>query len=561
MRYTEKLHAQQLISLCKQKDISEVIISPGSRNAPLVIGFTEDVFFTCFSIVDERCAAFFALGIAQKKRKPVALICTSGSAVLNYYPAIAEAYYSEIPLLVLSADRPPQKIDIGDGQTIRQSHVFRPHILYSDDLVEFNHLAQTKQRIHNESAINAAINTAVVQKGPVHLNIAFEEPLYRTTQQAIVQPKNIVADAPQGKSLSEAVIKTWKAARKRMIIVGVLPPDSISEKVLHELLQDESILMLSESTSNLQHAKIVNHIDTLLAPIENNPKLLAQLQPDILISIGGMVVSKKIKKFLRDYSPKNHYHIGPSTAYDTYFSLNEHFDAPINESLETLAKHKATQSFAPYWITQQRRSIEAQQHYLSQIAWSDFRAFNTVFTTLPKGYEVHLSNSSTVRYAQLFKPPKQVDFYCNRGTSGIDGSTSTAIGHAWASPRQNLLITGDLSFFYDSNALWIDAVPRNFKIIIINNQGGGIFKILPGNADSENFERYFVTRHQLTAEHLCNQFDYAYFSASSEDDLHKNLADFYNFSTKPAVLEVFTGDAPHHEILLNYFISLKDLYI
>lgn len=559
MRYTEKLHAQQLISLCKQKGISEIVISPGSRNAPLVIGFTEDKFFTCFSVVDERCAAFFALGIAQKKGKPVAIVCTSGSAALNYYPAIAEAFYSEIPLLVLSADRPPHKIDIGDGQTIRQSRVFSPHVLYSNELVEVKSLNEHKELVHNESAINAAINTAMIQKGPVHLNVAFEEPLYKTTAEILAQPKNIIAEAPKGRSLSEAFIKTWKAAKKRMIIVGVLPPDSISKKILNELLQDQSILMLTENTSNLWHQNIINHIDTVLAPIEDQPELLETLQPDLLVSIGGMVVSKKIKKFLREYAPKSHYHLGPSTAYDTYFALKEHFDAPIEDSLKTLIQYEGTENYATYWLTRQRKSFEAQQQYLSEIPWSDFKAFQQVLSTLPNRSEVHISNSSSIRYAQLFKLPESMHFYCNRGTSGIDGSTSTAIGHAWASKQKNILVTGDLSFFYDSNALWIDDVPKDFKIILINNQGGGIFKILPGNESSKNFERYFETKHQLNAEHLCKQFDYAYFSVNSEETLQKSLIDFYDFSEKPAVLEVHTGNAPHHEILLNYFIFLKDL--
>ena len=174
--------AQSIIELCLAKGVTQIIISPGSRNAPLTIGFTNNPVFTCYSIADERCAGFFAVGIAQQTQKPTALVCTSGSALLNYYPAFAEAFYSQIPLIVISADRPLDKIDIGDGQTIRQSNVFENHSLYNANLNQ-------EASLENDIKINEAINLAITKKGPVHINAPFEEPLYQTVDELMVNPR------------------------------------------------------------------------------------------------------------------------------------------------------------------------------------------------------------------------------------------------------------------------------------------------------------------------------------------------------------------------------------
>src|SRR5690554_1898622 len=181
MHYPKILLAQNLIEIFRQKGIENIVISPGSRNAPLTIGFTSNPEITCYSIVDERCAGFFALGIAQQIRKPVAVVCTSGSALLNYYPALAEAFYSQIPFVVVSADRPVNKIDIGDGQTIRQQNVFSNHILYNANLTE-------EASEENNRKIYEALDISVLKKGPVHINIPFEEPLYETVTELTVKP-------------------------------------------------------------------------------------------------------------------------------------------------------------------------------------------------------------------------------------------------------------------------------------------------------------------------------------------------------------------------------------
>jgi len=553
MQYPKNHLAQTTIQLCKAKEIMHIIISPGSRNAPLTIGFTNDSFFECFSIVDERCAAFFALGIAQQLGKPVALVCTSGSALLNYYPAVAEAFYSDFPLVVLSADRPEHLIGIGDGQTINQKNVFNNHILYSANLIEDN-------QQQNEIEINTAINSAIVDKGPVHINMPFKEPLYDLVNEISVLPQIIPCEINLTKINSqdlEDLLDVWNNASKKMVLAGVNQPNTIEQKWLDEFANDDSVIVFTETTSNLHQHGFFPSIDKIIAPLNNED--FKQLQPDVLVTFGGLVVSKKIKAFLRTYKPKVHWHIDERKANDTFFSLSKHLKLNPNVFFsQFLPKTKASNSSCKsYWLSVKSLRQERHDDYLKSIEFSDLKVFSTLFKAIPNDIVLQLGNSSTVRYAQLFDLNKTVDVFCNRGTSGIDGSTSTAIGCAVANHKQTTLITGDLSFFYDSNALWNNYIPNNFKIIVINNQGGGIFRILPGHKGTKNFETFFETKHQLTAMQLCDMYKFDYVSAANENELNSILPSFFLEENKPKLLEVFTPSTINDTILLNYFNFIK----
>ena len=310
--------AQSLIEIFKAKGIQHIVISPGSRNAPLTIGFTnQQDFFKCYSIADERCAAFFALGMAQQLNQPVALVCTSGSALLNYYPAVAEAFYSQIPLIVVSADRPQNKIDIGDGQTIRQENVFANHSLYNANLTEY-------ASNDNDIKINVAIHEAIVKKGPTHINVPFEEPLYDLVSELSVNPKLLLFEnETYSFILEEKFIQQWNSAKKKLILVGELKPNSIENSIIESLANDDSVVVLTEKTSNLHHETFIDTIDTLITPFTDED--FKEFQPEILITFGGMVVSKRIKAFLRKYKPQEHWHIDSLRAYDTFGSLSQHF--------------------------------------------------------------------------------------------------------------------------------------------------------------------------------------------------------------------------------------------
>jgi len=554
MKYSQKALSQTVIQLCLAKGIDHIVISPGSRNAPLIIGFTEHKAFKTFSIVDERCAAFFALGMAQQKNVPVALVCTSGSALLNYYPAIAEAFYSDIPLVVISADRPTHLIDIGDGQTIRQEGVYANHILYSANCREGD-----AHQSFNELEINTALNTAIALNGPVHVNVPFSEPLYKTTNVPTIEAKNIpfsITPEPFNGN-TDSFLAHWNTAKRKMILVGVLPPNSVEQEYIDKLGEDESVIVLTETTSNLHHPNFFPAIDQLIAPL--NDEQFEALKPDLLVTFGGMVVSKKVKAFLRSYAPQEHYHIDPKRGMDTFFVLSQHFETDFDYFFdnEMFDIKQVKSDYRDKWLTIRDKRLKLHESYVNAIEYSDFKAFSLLFEGVPKNAQLQLANSATVRYAQLFDLNESLEVFCNRGTSGIDGSTSTAIGAAYAASRPAVLITGDLSFFYDSNALWNQYIPENFRIIIVNNSGGGIFRILPGKSETENFSTYFETKHSLRAEQLAKMYGFEYQSTDNEVSLARALDSFFNASEAPKILEIFTPSEVNDRVLLDYFKFIK----
>lgn len=573
--YSDIPVAQTLVLYFKSKGVKNIVISPGSRNAPLTISFTKNSFFNCFSVVDERCAAFFAMGMAQHLQEPVAVLCSSGSAMLNFYPAVAEAFYSDIPLIVVSADRPSYRIDIGDGQTIRQENVLEKHIGYSANLKQdVSHATNTiskygesllgntqeEVQVHNEKEIAKALAVAFDEKYPVHINVPLEEPLYGRVEEPTVQiePRDIEVDFEEPSSEKwEEWSTIWKNSARKMVLVGVNQPNAIESEVLEMLANDPNTLLFTETTSNLHHPAFFESIDSIIAPIEkskNKEELFKKLQPELLITFGGLIVSKKIKAFLREYRPKQHWHIDTKKANNTFYCLTEHIKIHPNTFFEKVGSDGAKDSnFKAFWESKKDNYEEKRNVYLQEIPFSDFLTFDRIIKTIPKGYQVHLANSSTVRYAQLFTLHKSLKVFCNRGTSGIDGSTSTAVGSSIYSEEPTVLLTGDLSFFYDSNALWNTYMRPDFRIVLVNNSGGGIFRILPGKEDTEEFETFFETTHQLSAKHLAEMYGFDHITAKNEDELELGLKEFYAKSEKPKILEVATPRVLNNKILLGYF--------
>ena len=543
--------AQSIIEILRAKGITNIVISPGSRNAPLTIGFASHPDFKCYSIADERSAAFFAVGMAQQIKKPVAVVCTSGSALLNYYPAFAEAFYSQIPFIVISADRPQGKIDIGDGQTIRQENIFANHSLFNANLTE-------NASNENDFLINEAINMAFAKRGPVHINAPFEEPLYETISELSVEPKVISAltkDFIFDEPISEYA-SIWNQSKKKLVLVGVNEPYAIEQKSLDILANDPSVVVMIETTSNLHNPQFINTIDSIITPFTHEDFL--DFQPEIIVTFGGMIVSKRIKAFLRKYQPSHHWHIDDLRAYDTFGCLTKHFVVQPNLFFQSffMLTETVESNYNKYLQSikalRQQKSIE----YLAKIPFTDFKVFEKVIPALPKNSQLQISNSSSIRYAQLFDIEKSIEVFSNRGTSGIDGSTSTAIGAAVGSKKPNVFIAGDIGFLYDSNALWNNYIPKNFKIILINNGGGGIFRILPGHDETPVFNTFFETSHCLTAEHLAKMHDFNYLTASNENTLEENLKVLFSNDEKPTLLEVFTPTLENDKVLLQYFKEL-----
>ncbi|MDA0773455.1 MAG: thiamine pyrophosphate-binding protein [Bacteroidetes bacterium] len=586
MRFTVIPLPQTVVHYCQVHQITHIVISAGSRNAPLTNGFVENPYFKTYSVVDERAAAFFALGIAQQKKQPVALVCTSGSALLNYYPAVAEAYYSDIPLVVLSADRMPHRIDIGDGQTINQNGVFEPHLEgFAKLKPDVIHATQTlldnpHQRLvppqatpeqiaqiqeenqrHNEIEIDRILRRAIDNKGPVHLNIPMEEPLYQMTDTPLVFKKIDSSEQPLEAIDLELFKKQWAKAKRKMILIGTHPPDGRVSGCIQTLAKDPSVLILSEVNSNINGPGSIQSIDTLLAPLEQRDSTdFEKLKPELLLTFGGMIVSKKIKAFLRKHPAQQHWHIDSKKAYDTFYQLTEHIRSnPINV-LEHLAGLPPAQSGA-YQMEILHLYNTFQQKgktYLSRQPFSDLKVFECLQAALPKSIHLQLANSSTIRYAQLFPIDKTISVNCNRGTSGIDGSTATAVGAAVSNMAQTLLITGDLSFFYDINGLWNNYIPSSFRVIILNNGGGGIFRILPGDKDTDKYDTYFETIHHRNAKHISKAFGFKYQKVDTMRGLRWRLMSFFKPSKRPKILEIQTPRTQNDVILQNYFKAMAD---
>ncbi|MBF5027465.1 2-succinyl-5-enolpyruvyl-6-hydroxy-3-cyclohexene-1-carboxylic-acid synthase [Planobacterium oryzisoli] len=552
-KYSSKRSIQILSHLLQQYGISNIVLSPGSRNAPLSIHFGENDFFKSYSIVDERSAAFVALGMAQSCGVPTAICCTSGSAAANYYPAVTEAFYQNIPLLILTADRPTEYIDIFDGQTIRQRELFQQHSYGDFQLLEDS---DPDAHEHNWQTVRSAIELCLEKSGPVHINIPLSEPLYELTTELPVFPTIEPQTKKPFHELSSTLTAQWNTSRRILILVGSQAPNKDLEAQLAQLVKNHSAVVLSEVHSNLSHPKFFRHIDRYIYNF--TPQEYALYAPDLLITVGQNVVSKKVKQFLRKSNISQHWHVDPYWHPDTYFALTERIKmAPelfFNKLLSTINLEPSP--YFTLWDTLRTFKDALHENFTKNVEFSDLYLFRELAKSIPQDYVIHFSNSSAIRYAQLFEYPQKV--YCNRGTSGIDGSTSTAMGFACKSAHPVLLITGDIGFFYDINGLWNNYIPPYTRIIIFNNSEGNIFKIIPGpdQANSNILDEFIATRHQLNAELLARHYGFGYVRVEEENSLERVLGSFFNPSEKPQILEVDTAEAPNAEILRSYFKTL-----
>ncbi len=567
---TSKQEIIQLAKLCAVKGIKKVVFSPGSRNAPLVIAFNAIKEIECICIVDERSAAFFALGIAQHTRQTVAIVCTSGTAALNYAPAIAEAYYQELPLLVLTADRPSEWIDQADMQSIRQHNIFANYIKKSFQYPQ-DTSAKDKLWFAERTVVEAINITQLPAKGPVHINVPFTEPLYDLVEKNdLPEPKNIQAFEPQ-KTLSKNQLielsEIWRNANKILIIVG-LNADKSLNNVLSELSKQKKVLVMTESCSNLSYSTYLPAIDRFIDTITEEEK--QKFQPNLVVTIGGMIVSKKIKVYLRNYKPEFHWSIRNDYKHQDTFKQLTHllntndlnFLLNLKDENDDDFEEDNWQSYKYYSNFKKLDDLKArqQEYFLTQCKFCDFKVVQKVIEHQPPNSIFQWGNSTPVRYANLFEIDKRnVLHYANRGVGGIDGAMSTAAGFAYSCNTKIVThVTGDLAFFYDSNALWNKFLPNNLRIILINNSGGNIFRIIPGPQKSGHLENFFEHKHAQTAEKICEAFDVDYHFCDNEKDLVSILNLFYNPSEKAKLIEIKTDGEYSAKVLKHFFEVLRN---
>ncbi|AJW64028.1 2-succinyl-5-enolpyruvyl-6-hydroxy-3-cyclohexene-1-carboxylate synthase [Elizabethkingia miricola] len=552
-QYSSKRSIQILAHILKQYGINHIVLSPGSRNAPITIHFSEDDFH-CYSIVDERSAAFVAMGMAKSMHKPVAVSCTSGSAATNYYPAIVEAFYQNIPLLILTADRPENYVDIFDGQTIRQKDLFHQHS-YGD--FQMKEDQETDADEYNFETVKKAVELCLEKQGPVHINIPLMEPLYEMVTELMPMPEIEKHIQENTYEIPSNVIAEWNTSKRILILLGTLDPSPELNVLLEQLVKNHSAVVLTESTSNQYHSKFFNHIDRYIFDFTEED--FKKYAPDLLITVGQNVVSKKVKLFLRKANPAGHWHVDPYWQPDTYFALTEKISSDHEVFFSQLVKKVNLEPQAYYNLWDARRDKKDAKHeeYSQQAPFSDFMVFRDLAESIPENYSVHVSNSSAIRYTLLFNFSEKHEVYCNRGTSGIDGCTSTTMGFAMMNDNPAVLITGDLSFFYDINGLWNKYIPPYTRIIIVNNGEGNIFRIIPGPGDTNAIGEYIATSHKMNASNLAKHFKFDYFQIETKDEFHRSLENFFKPSVQPKILEINTRSEDNADVQKDYFKFLK----
>jgi len=543
-----------IVEICVQKGIRTVVISPGSRSAPLTLAFARHKKIETLVIPDERSAAFVALGIAQTRKETVALLCTSGSASLNYAPAIAEAYFQEVPLLVLTADRPPEWIDQQDGQTIRQRNIYQNHCKASFELpVDYNH---PDSLWHINRIVNEAINlTQHGQTQPVHINVPIREPFYPEENEEIAFDEN-VRIIHQIRTIANPAQVDWQklmqieeTCEKQLIVVGQTPMNSVLLNTLPQI-ERKGIFRIPIVADLIANAypfgKTISHHDLIL--MKNDETLKKALQPDLLITLGKSVLSKALKQFLRKYPPRYHWHFQEhGQAPDTFRSLTHILPISPEKGLEYYLSYtrKKVQKddYFKLWLSEELKAEKfLAQFFENQEVFSEFGAMQVVMKNLPENSFLHLANSMPVRYANYLSlsPEKNIEVFANRGTSGIDGSNSTALGSALATDRLVTLITGDMAFLYDRNAFWHNHLPANLRVVVLNNFGGGIFRLLPESGKLPELDTFFETKQNSTTKQVAEEFGLEYFLAHNYEQLSDALKTFFEPSAKIKILETQT---------------------
>ena len=593
------LHA--LARLCAAQGLTDFIIAPGSRSAPLTAALAQQPGLRCRVVYDERAAGHIALGLAQQSGRPVGLVCTSGTAALNLAPALAEAFYQQVPLLALTADRPPEWVDQQDNQAIHQRRLYEPHVRGSFELpVDYGH---PDAAWHAQRVMQEAIERAVWPlPGPVHVNVPLREPLYpglarsetgQSEREETGQSEGGLARSETGQSereetgqsegamplsrsfsrtllparpqLSEpawdALLAAWRLATRKLIVVGMVPRDGRLRQALGELSTRPDVAVIADVTANLfPEGTPLHHGDAILGTQDAATR--RALQPDLVISFGGPVTSKYVKQFLRGLPPHPHWRLQPAgDAPDTYQTVTHVLPMQPDDFFVELARRTTSlpqpSGYVAHWQRLERSAGQRIDCFLAQAKFGEFQAIWRVLHALPAGSRLQVGNSMPIRYANLIGHAGDGalhSVYSNRGVSGIDGAVSTAVGAALASDALTTLVVGDLGFFYDRNGLWHAHVPANLRIVLLNNHGGGIFDIIdgPDRLPAELRRAYFLTPQPLTAERTAADHGLDYRRVADAASLERALATFFQPSLRPALLEIETDMAANSQVFRQF---------
>jgi len=545
-----------IAEICSKKGLNNFVLSPGSRCAPLTVAIVNHPGLVSRTVTDERSAAFIALGLSLETQKPLGLLCTSGTAALNYAPAVAEAFYQQIPLVILTADRPPEWVDQQDGQTIRQQNIYGNHVKKFFQLPTDHQNSDSAW--HIQRTISEAINLAEsYPKGPVHINIPLREPFYPKNSSdvkfsAVRIIEKVKAQSAIDISSLQQLIQLFNQSEKVVLLSGQNNDNIELKTAVSKFTDYHKIPLWAEPIANLHCENTIQNIDIILS---GEPEL-EKLSPDLLITFGQSVLSKNLKSFLRKYKPRHHWHIDPSgEAADTYQCLSHIIPVEPKSFFNTFKGDVKNDEWRNNWIDMDKKGLTVLKNFFhSSTEFSEFEAAFEVIKNLSPQIILHLSNSMPVRYVNYFGSfiKSETIVRANRGTSGIDGVLSTAVGNALGTDKPVFLLTGDLAFFYDRNAFWNNYLPDNLRIVLLNNHGGGIFNMIDGPKNLKETSEYFITRQSLNAKNIANEFKLEYLYCKDRESFKATLPMLLTTSGKSKILEIETSIESNTKIF-NFF--------
>ncbi len=567
---TSNVYCRQIIELLKSHGVRTVYCSPGSRNTPLLVAVEACDEISKRVVVDERSAAFQAYGCALVERGPVALICTSGTAVLDYAPAIAEAYYSGVPLIVVSADRPREWIDQDDSQTIRQFGVLGHIVKGSYDVRAIPEGSAGEYTEEVRWTVNRTVNEAMIKAvegkpGPVHINVQLSEPLGGLTDTEALHERMVTLVSPS-ESLPQDIIRDLAndmAGAKVMFVAGFCEPDHILDRAVRVFASYPNVVVMAETLANLHDPQPFSSIiDAVLCDMTEDEK--QRMRPDIVISMGGALVSRMLKQYLRDYPPRFHWSLGHSNYFcDCFKTLTHKIEVAPAAFLRQLCgvlrklRPGIKSDYSAGWSDLRKQSMSLSRKYIDNAAWSDIKALDYIFSHYNID-NLFVSNGTVVRYSQLLPHTCHAE-YCNRGVSGIDGSTSTAVGGAWAYKGATTLISGDISWLYDSGASALCDMPYDMRMVVMNNSGGGIFRFIKSTSGlpEDMLERYFCVRNLPDLKDIASAYGIEVMEAADMRQLEDGVEWLSDPSEFPRMLVVSTPPKESAEILTGYFKKNK----
>lgn len=560
---TDKKFAGILFDVLVGKGVRDVVCSPGSRNAPLLIAAAARKELRKHVVIDERSAAFMALGMSGVGRKPVALVCTSGTALLNYGPAIAEAFYQRVPLIVISADRPEQWIDQDDSQTLRQFEAFSNYVKKSYELPAWGDDDSELQWYANRIANDAVIEATSRRKGPVHINVRIGEPIGGKSVSERRLPRiidlvgaDVVADSEAVRRLALRLV-----GRKVMFVAGFMRPDVRMQKAASEFCSLPGVAVMAETLANLHLGPYASAVDSVLTAYPEQD--LDRMAPEIVISVGGALVSRKLKEYLRRNAGRcEHWSLGwHHTTSDCFRSLTLRVEADPARMLRGLAffvgkeyrkgDYSGSVRYSAGWLDMKAEADKVKESFICSSPWSELKAFGLIFRLLPARCNLFLSNGTTVRYAQLSGKRMPHSVYCNRGVSGIDGSISTAIGGAKMYSGMTVIVTGDMSMAYDIGSFGLPDIPDTVRIIVMDNGGGGIFRFIPSTSTLPEREEYFCVAPVLPLRQLADGYGWDYLEAYDEEECRKALEKLFS-SGRRSILRIVCDGETSASVLKEY---------